>query len=364
MVEKRFSYVHLLMISLLVIMFVYAGNLFSNPIVYSEGDRQTIEQIPGTTRDLRDYANADGKVPDGLDNAVDDTRAMQSALSAGPGIVRIAPGHFCFGDVEIPSDVLVVGSGWSTVIHSNSAKVIFRQENVKRWILRDMVLDGGAEEDWKQRKDLGQSGILIDHSAEWEISGLVIRNMNGAGVEMSFVYSSALWKNNGTIINVQATRNFAGIRFNKRAEYINSSALGCYENVVGCIIHGGNIKITNSNINSNLTGILIEDKENGSHGSITNCLVNHNLKYSILCRGVGNGMVINSCCFFGGTLLIKDSEGVNITSGIIACHVKVTGEKTNRIAGNNIQGDKGTFTFEFAPSTIIQDNFPSFNSKR
>ncbi len=363
MMEKRFSYFHFLLISFLVIMLVSVDNLFSNPTPCSQGD-QTIKQDSGIARDLRDFTNADGKIPDGLDNEIDDTRAMKSALSVGPGIVRIPPGHFCFGDVEIPSDVLVVGSGRATVVHSNGAEVIFRQEKRNRWILRDMVLDGGAEGDWKQRKDLGQSGISMEHSTEWEISGLVIRNMNGAGVEISFVYSAAPWKNNGTIINVQATGNFAGIRFGKRAEYINSTALGCYENVNGCIIHGGNISITNSNFTSNFTGILMEDKENGSHGSITNCLVNHNLKYAVLCRGVRNGMVINSCCFFGGTLLIQDSEGVNVTSCIIACHVKVTGENTNRIAGNHIRGDKGAFTYEFEPSTIVQDNFPSFDSKQ
>lgn len=316
---------------------------------------------PGIVRNLSDYTNNDGKVPDGLDNAIDDTDAMKSALSAGPGVVRIGPGHFRFSDVEIPSDVMVVGSGLSTVVHPIGTKVIFHQKKKNRWILRDMVLDGGADKNWKERKEQGQSGILIEHSTEWEISGLVIRNMNGAGVEITYAYSAAPWKNNGTIINVQSIRNYVGIRFGKRAEYINSSALGCYENVIGCVINGGNIKITNSNFNSNLTGILIEDKENGSHGSITNCLVNHNQKYSLLCREVNNGMLINSCCFFGGTMLIEDSEGVNVTSGIIACDVKVIGEKTNRIAGNNIRGD---FTYEFAPSTIVQDNFPSFGLKK
>jgi len=318
-------------------------------------------QVSNTgVRYLTDYLNADGKVPDGLDNAIDDTGAMKLALSAGPGVVQIGPGHFCFGDIEIPSDVMVVGSGPATIIHTNGEAVIFRQEKINRWALRDLVLDGEAKGNWKERKDEKQSGILIAYSTEWEISGLVIRNMNGAGIEMTYVYSSSPWKSNGTIINVQSTKNFAGIRYGKRAEYINSSMLGCYENVIGCVINGGNNKITNSNFNSNLTGILIEDKDNGSHGSITNCLVNINEEYSVLCRGVKNGMLINSCCFFGATMLIEESEGVNVTSGIIACNVKVIGEKTNRIAGNNIRGD---FTYEFSPSTIVQDNFPSFDSK-
>jgi hypothetical protein len=34
-------------------------------------------------------------------------------------------------------------------------------------------------------------------------------------------------------------------------------------------------------------GISIEDKENGSHGAISNCLVNHNHKLALHCRDVG-----------------------------------------------------------------------------
>jgi len=121
------------------------------------------------------------------------------------------------------------------------------------------------------------------------------------------------------------------------------------------VIHGGNIKVTNSNFNSNLTGMLIEDKDNGSHGSITNCLLNHNYLHSLHCRNAENGMIVNACCFFYATMLIENSKGVNITSSQIGCNVTVAGEGVNRIAGNNLH--VGKFTREFSPDTILQDNF-------
>jgi len=313
------------------------------------------QQAPAFARNLRDFPNADGEPPDGLDNGVDDTVAMRAALDAGPGVVRIGPGHYRFGDVTIPAEVTVVGAGRGTVVHKSGAKTIFRQDKGNGWILRDMVLDGGAEGDWKERQDLGESGILAKSSTEWEISGVVVRNVSGAGIQMTSVYSSGPWKTNGTIMNVQATGNYAGVRFDERAEYINVSALGCWENVVGLVIHGGNIKVTNSNFNSNLTGILIEDKSNGSHGSITNCLVNHNVEYSLRCRNVTNGMPVDACCFFGGTMLIENCKGVSVTSGIISCPVKVTGKSVNRIADNYVIS--GSLTLESPESTIVQDNF-------
>ena len=313
------------------------------------------EHPPGVVRNLSDYPNADGSPPDGLDNAIDDTPAVAAALAAGPGVVRMPAGHFRFGDVTVPVDVILIGAGRGTVVHKTDADTIFRQESVNNWILRDMVLDGGAEGDWKEREDLGQSAVLVKGAIEWEISGLVVRNVSGAGIQMMGVYSSGPWKTNGTIINVQAFRNYAGLRFDERAEYINASALGCWENVIGCVIHGGNIKVTNSNLNSNLTGLFVEDKSNGSHGSVTNCLINHNVEMSLHCRNVGNGMIIDSCCFFDGTMLIEDCVGVSVTSGIIACPVKVAGDRANRIADNFLIGP----SFDVSPSTIVQNNFAS-----
>jgi len=306
-------------------------------------------------RNLTDYPNADGSLPDGLDNGVDDTSAVDAALAVGPGVVRIPAGHFRFADVTIPPDVTLIGAGRGTVIHKGDAATIFRQDTGSRWILRDMVLHGGAEGDWKEREDLGHSGVFVKGSTEWEISGLVVRNTSGAGIRMLWVYSASPWKTNGTVLNVQAVGNYVGIRFDERAEYINASALGCWENVIGCVIHGGNVKITNSNFNSNLTGLLIDDKSNGSHGSITNCLINHNLEYSLVCRNVANGMLIDACCFFDGTMLIEDCVGVSVTSGIISCPVKVTGDRANRIADNYVI-PKGR-VFDVSPSTIVQNNF-------
>ena len=315
------------------------------------------QEVPAFARNLRDFPNADGKPPDGLDNGADDTGAMRAALGAGPGVVRIGPGHYRFGDVTIPAGVTVKGAGRGTVIHKSDAETIFRQDKSNNWILRDMVLDGGAEGDWKERKDLGETCILVKSSIEWEISGIVVRSVSGAGIQMTGVYSSSPWKTNGTILNVQATGSYAGVRFDERAEYINASALGCWENVIGLVIHGGNIKVTNSNFNSNLTGVLIEDKSNGSHGSITNCLVNHNLEYSLRCRNVTNGMPVDACCFFGGTMLIEDCVGVSVTSGIISCPVKITGKGVNRIAGNYVIS--GSLTLQSPESAIVQDNFTS-----
>ena len=308
-----------------------------------------------TIRDVADYRNADGLPPDGVDNGTDETSAVTAALRDGPGCVRIGPGCYRFGDVTVPAGVTFMGSGRATVITSNGAGRILSQENVNEWRVRDMLFDGEASGPWAEREDLGQCGICVKGSVEWEISGVVIRNVSGAGIQLESVYSASPFRSNGTLLNIQATGCYAGIRFDRRAEYINAGTLGCWENEFGCVIHGGNTKITNSNFNSNLTGLFIEDKDNGSHGSISNCLVNHNLQHSLHCRNAANGMLIDGCCFFGGTMDIQDCAGINLTSSIICCPVTVGGVHACRVSGNYVIPRDLAFTF--SESTLVQTNF-------
>lgn len=314
------------------------------------------KHVSEVRRTLRNYTNADGAAPDGLANGSDDTVALQAAMAGGPGVVETGPGFFRCGDVTIPAGVTLVGAGRATVIRSNGAKRIFSQEKVNEWRLRDLTLDGEAEGDWRKRKDESRNGVFVTACGDFEISGIEARNFNGAGVQLTWIYTASPFRTNANLFNIMAVGNYAGIRFDERAEYMNASMLGCHANVFGCVIHAGNVKITNSNFTSNLTGVYIEDKDNGSHGSISNCLINHNERYSLHCREVRNGMVIGDCCFFDGDMLLENCVGVNVSSGILSCSITSAGSGTNRIAGNFVIPEKNG-RWEFSEATIVRDNF-------
>ena len=254
------------------------------------------------TRDLGDYTNADGRPPDGRDNDIDDTPAIRKALADGPGVVRVGPGAYRWGDVAVPTGVTLIGSGPATVVRSSGPKRIFVQDGVSDWGIRELVLDGEAKGDWKERKDAGQAGIFVRACLGYTIVGVTARNFAGAGVQL--MHTAGLgtngWCSRANLDRITATGNYVGVRFDERGEYINATNLSCQNNVVGCIIHAGNVKVAASNFCSNLTGIFIEDKDNGSHGAISNCLVNHNHRLALHCRGVGYGMAIDNCCFLRG----------------------------------------------------------------
>ncbi len=304
-------------------------------------------------RKLTDFTNADGKPPTGKDSAADDTIAIRKALAAGPGIVYIPPGFYRWGEVTVPSGVSVVGAGSSTVIRSSGPKVIFMQKGVKDWRIQDLVLDGEAKGEWKSRKDEGHSGILIHESTDFQVRSLTVRNFNGPGIQLSRV--SGGWGSQGSLELLICSENYAGLRFDIRAEYLDATRITCRNNVVGCILHAGNVKFSTCNFTCNIDGFFIEDKDNGSHGSISNCLFNHNERYALYCRKVDNGMLLDNCCFFCGAIRLEDCKGINITDGEISCGLEVAGKGVNRIAGNYVIPLRSSA--EFTPETIVQDNF-------
>ena len=304
-------------------------------------------------RQLGDYTNQDGTAPEGEDNDRDDTVALRKALDAGPGIVYVGPGHYRWGNVTVPSGVSVVGARGATVVRSSGPKCIFVQKGPE-WTIRDLVLDGETAGDWRKRKDDGRSGIFAARCRHFEIVGVTVRNFNGAGIQLTHTAVGTFF-DAGKLERITATGNYVGIRFDERAEYITAAQLSCNHNVAGCVIHAGNISIHNSNFSDNTDGLVIEDKDNGSHGTISGCLMNHNARYALLARDIRNGMTINGCCFFYGSIRLENSVGVQISSGLISCPIEAIGAGSNRIAENYIIPRK--WQFRFSPSTIVIDNF-------
>ena len=302
-------------------------------------------------RFLHDYTNADGSRPDGADTRRDDTTALQKALADGPGVVRVGRGHYRWGDVLVPESVTIQGMGKATIVRSNGATSIFRQVNVADWALRDLVLDGEATGDWRKRKDDGKAGLFSEKCRSYEVAGVTARNFEGAGFQLTRSQGT----DGGRLERLAATGCYAGVRFDIRGEYITATQLNCRNNVVGCIIHAGNTNISTSNFCDNTDGMLIEDKENGSHGAISNCLFNHNERYALWTRKVENGMAISNCCFFYGTLRVEESAGVNVTSSQLSCSVHAEGAATNRFAGNYIIPLE--WKFAFGPKDLVESNY-------
>lgn len=319
------------------------------------GSRQATPRVTAD-RWLAEFTNDDGSIPDGSMADRDDSTALRKALAAGPGVVRIGPGRYRIAQVVIPQGVTLIGSGPATILQAFNRQPVFKQTAVPGWRLRDVCLQGEAEGDWRKRVDHGVYGLEISGCYNFEVTGVQIQDFNGVGLQIASTnLPAAGFTDGGLLSKIVAVRNIVGIRFDTRGEYVAASQLQCHHNLTGIVIHAGNSNIANSNIGSNVDGIVIVDHQNGSHGSLTGCLVNHNERYALHANEVENGMAISNCCFFYGTIRLEKSQGINITSSLIGSSISTEGEKFNRFSGNHIFPEEQKF--EFSAATIVDGNF-------
>jgi hypothetical protein len=89
-----------------------------------------------------DYYSNEGLCPNGRDDRIDDSSALRKALEDGSGIVQIEPGFYRFNGICVPENVTLQGSGWATVIRSTGSTSTFFKEDVYRWTIRNMTLNG------------------------------------------------------------------------------------------------------------------------------------------------------------------------------------------------------------------------------
>jgi len=296
----------------------------------------------------------------------DITASLQSVLDQGPGMVRLGPGEYLCARLRIPAGVMLVGEGTATVLRLGDGKVIIHQQEVGNWALRDLVLAGNSDGDWTERTDLGERGIDISGCWGYDISGVTAKHFNGAGIRVAHTplfTGQAPFCNGGNLDRVTVHGCHAGLLFDTRGEYLNAVALSAYRNITGVVIHAGNVKLTGGNICSNLDGVYIEDHENGSHGALGNCLINHNQRHALWCRNVKNGMTVENCCLFYGDITLEDCRGIVISGGEICCNLFTRGAGVNRIAGNYIIPYPGICErFEFTLGTSIESNFTAEGS--
>ena len=307
-------------------------------------------------RHLKDFLGPGEFAPDKDDPQRDDSALLQRALNAGPGKVRLDPGTLLCRNVSVPSGVMLVGSGSATIIRSRSVEPVFAQKKCRDWTIRDLVVEGKGEGNWHLRDDAEHVGILIDGCHAYEISGVTLRNFDGAALQITHTnLADAAFSNGGKLERITAVGNHTGVRFGVRGEYVTATQLNCSRNIAGCVINAGNTNIAASNFCGNFDGLILEDRENGSHGTIQGCLLNHNERYALRARTVDNGMTFSGCCFYYGAIELRDCSGVNMVNGQINCHVTVLGKSANRFAGNLIVPDH--YQFRFDQATLLHDNF-------
>jgi len=291
-------------------------------------------------RNLADYLDATSG--DG-----DMTVGARRALADGPGVVLVPPGMYRWNEVCIPDHVVLAGCGPSTIVCPyDPRRPVFDQAGVGAWSIRELVMRGGSD------------GLRIRDCWGYRVLGVTVEDFADCGIHVEHTRltpDAAASCDGGVLDQLRCRRNGVAVRLDERAEYVSVTASAMFRNGIGCVIHAGNVRLADCNIAANRDGVLVRDKQNGSHGIISRCLLNHNARYALHAGEVRNGMIVDSCCMYYGELLIENAAGVTVSNSQLACSIKVRGEGVNTLQGNFIV--EGDGPCELSSATLAHGNY-------
>lgn len=231
----------------------------------------------------------------------------------GPGI------FYSNASIELTGGMTLMGSGTRTtqLIYTGAENAITGNYDTQ---VSDIWIRGATEDIEISSTEGEKNGIYISGESSTAIGGMVIENctftnFTGSGIKAT----STGYPTRGFIINNCMFRNcYCGINLNKKTEYWKISNVISRLNYYGIIDNGGNNLITNSGFDSNEIGLLIDDEDgthgNNTHGSFSNCTMNHSGTAAIKTLGTGShlletGMVFSNCQFFYGGLNLDHVYG-------------------------------------------------------
>lgn len=238
--------------------------------------------------------------------------------------------------IEIPDKTFIVanltsggckfifGHGENSVLKSTTSSIILTLD-ADSTIVNGVKFEGGGL--------LNQKGIVNSGKFKCEAINCIFDNLRGVGggIFVDEVGTSQHGLLDGMkITNCKFYRCTHGIDCGFNAEYVNID--GCtFQNQCGWAIwcESGNVLIHGCNISKTCNGIYISKglSENGAHGGITACNINHiftdngdstyTTGYGLWFQDVTLGESVTGCQIFDANIVFINSIGVNINNGTL-----------------------------------------------
>jgi hypothetical protein len=263
------------------------------------------------------------------------------------GFCHLTAGDYYVTEIAMPDNTKLYGDGRSTriILLGDSTTEGHTIRLGDRCTVESLTIAGSVEniELPEPGEEVSRNGILFNGKGRLGsvITGCWIYGFSGGGIRMA---ATGYGTNGCRITNCQITNCFTGIWIPRFSEYNKIS--NCIINLCyyGFIDNGGNNVISNCGFDSNNVGIYIFDtgsSTNNTHGSFSNCTINHSYSADARPNGVairmagssGNelqgGMVFNGCQIWYGGVELTTSFGV----AFIGCNFGTTTPIT--ITGGN-----------------------------
>ncbi len=248
-----------------------------------------------------------GAVGDGV---ADDTIAIRNAIASGLSINLGDSTYLISGSLTLPSGFTLMGCGATLKTISAITMVVPKGEGGR--VTGIKFLGSGKD------SGLSQVGVYIDGTrvvggvdqndavSRWTVDHCYFEGLRD-GVMVTRIVDS---HQGNTISSCIAKSCFRGFYAASRGEYSIFSGVSASLCTVGIQIRGGNTCVTGSVFSDNDTGIQLEAGSNDAHGTVTGCLVNHNV-VAVMVDSVNTAdFRFTGCEFYFGVLHWKNCSGI------------------------------------------------------
>ena len=239
----------------------------------------------------------------------DITKSLRQMVADGRPIFIPKGNYIVSGQIDLDICPKIYGSATLTLNGEFTLFKVSKQEVV----IEGLTIIGD--------KSKNQTGISFSG-----IRGLRIRNMVFKSI-MTAIYGTQCGSRiheTGFISECHFKDCITGVFADTRCEYMTISNCVLCQCSTAIKIKGGNILTTGCQITDGSIGIHILDGENGGHGVISGCQINHN-KESVKMISVPNGYTITGSNIFYGDLTVDNCGSQIVLSGnTLACKVTIT----------------------------------------
>ena len=268
-------------------------------------------------------------------------RSYDIADRLANGMCELGPGTYYVNPFVMPDESTLRGAGASTkliMLEGSGACITMGS----RCTVQDLAIVGGT--DIELDGTIGnRDGIYMggDGTQRGTIDNVLVSGFSGAGIHM---YDTGYSPSSSCqITNVRAFNNEVGLYIHYKSEFNRVSNCEFGYNWYGVINNGGNNKISNCNVDSNVTGMFFDNSQgqssNNTHGSVTNCTFNHsdgNAGIGLKMVGCKAGEMFTGCQFFYSSILIDDCTGVVLSAcnfGKAPDGIVISGGKAHTLVG-------------------------------
>ena len=322
---------------------------------------------PTITTDTNNYLASTG------DNT-DRTGDIQTMLNT-TGVCHLGTGKFVVTGINVPDYAALIGSGDRTVIIlADSVTTGYAVKLNNYSSVYGLRINGGSTVQGSSSSVGTRHGILFEGTKQSgqtggttkkksKIDKCTINNFSGGGITLTG--TGVDLDSNLLISDCFVDHCGAGIYIPYYSEFHRISNCAFTYNYYGCVDNGGNNNFANCDFSGNEIGILIDNSTNQSpnvsHGSFTNCSVNHsysdagvmNEGTAIKLLKANLGEIFTGMQIFYGAIVLDDCVGIRFIGANVGSKVPITITDSSVVTFSDCTFKEGP---THADSTFTQSN--------